>query len=315
MRQLPHASGFTLLADAFMGPDEMVGFYIDLQPRTIFSHFHDFYELAFVTSGRGQHITEQGSEPLRRGNAMFVVPGIGHGFEHSEDLVIYNCLVRAELARFDLSWAPRDQRLRRLFAPGGIQPSRPAVVMLDEGELTACLAHMDAIRHRPSQERSEAFELGHLLLALDVVASHLEDGAGIEPGPTAPVLVSTAVGLIERDLRHHWTLPALAQVLAVDPFHLVRLFKRSTGVPPIAFANRQRARRAASLLALTDDPIAKVGSDVGWPDPSHFSRRFRQEHGVSPRTFRAQQRDLHARGRRDPTEPEASLPPQVAAAG
>ena len=74
-------------------------------------------------------------------------------------------------------------------------------------------------------------------------------------------------------------------------------FKRWVGMPPIAYANRRRAERAAILLSTTDDPVAAIGAHVGWPDPSHFSRRFRREFGVGPRTYRAQSHEHQASGR------------------
>lgn len=145
-------------------------------------------------------------------------------------------------------------------------------------------------------DRSEAHDLGHLLLALDLLARELEQEQPDDPAtdPRMPLLVTTAIELLEQDLRHRWNLDELSGRLFVNPFHLVRLFTRWVGLPPIAYATRRRAERAAILLWATDDPIAAIGAQVGWPDPGHFSRRFRHEFGVSPRSYRAQNREHHA---------------------
>ena len=103
MRELPHAPGYTLVADAFMAADERLGFTVAHHPLTVFSHYHDFFELAFVLRGTGHHVTEDGSQSLRRGHAIFVSPGVSHGYEHCDGLVVDNCFLRAEAARFDLS--------------------------------------------------------------------------------------------------------------------------------------------------------------------------------------------------------------------
>ena len=59
---------------------------------------------------------------MRRGTAIFVAPGVSHGYEMGDDLVVYNCFLRVEAAQFDLPWVPRDGRLGRLFGPRGLAP-------------------------------------------------------------------------------------------------------------------------------------------------------------------------------------------------
>lgn len=300
MRELPHAPGYTLNADALIEPSAMVGFLIAHHPLYTFEHFHDFFELALVTQGTGLHVTDAGDEHVARGTAIFVAPGVSHGFKMCNDLVVYNSFLRVEAAQFDLPWASRDGRLGRLFGPLGLVPRLPVVVTLDEVALDACLHHLDAIRECSAADRSEALELGHFLLVLDILASRLEADPSEHPvlDPRAPQLVSTAMGLLERDLSRHWTLEQLAGHLCVGPFHLVRQFKRWAGLPPIAFANRRRAERAAVLLSSTDEPVATIGAQVGWPDPSHFSRRFRLELGVGPREYRIRSHEHQAFGHR-----------------
>ena len=292
LRELPHAAGYTLSADAFMQPHEVVGFSIAHHPPNVFAHFHEFYEIGLILQGTGKHITTAGEELVRRGSAVFVAPGVSHGYEICHDLLVYNAFLRVEAARFDLAWAARDGLLGRLFMPAGAAPRLPIVMSLDESELAACLVHLDAIREQAAEDRSEAFELGHMLLALDVLARKLgrEQPDHQRTDPRAPATVVSAVDLIEQDLRRHWTLDELAAQLYIGPFHLVRLFTRWVGLPPIAFANRRRAEQAAILLSATDDAVASIGAQVGWPDASHFSRRFHQEFGVSPRSYRTQSR-------------------------
>jgi AraC family L-rhamnose operon transcriptional activator RhaR len=296
MRELPHAPGFTLSADALIDRAAMIGFKIVNQPLHTFDHFHDFFELAFVIQGTGVHVSEAGEAPVARGTAVFVAPGVSHGYRMGDDLVVYNCFLRVEAAQFDLPWAPRDGRLGRLFSPPGLVPRHPLVAALDEDALVMCLGHLDAIRCRDASDRSEAHDLGHLLLALDVLASRLEhdDTEHVVVDPRAPSMVAAAIELLEQDLQRHWTLDELAGQLCIGPFHLVRLFKRWLGMPPIAWSNRRRAERAAILLATTDEPVAAIGAQVGWPDPSYFSRRFRQEFGVGARTYRARSHEHQA---------------------
>src|SRR4051794_4079430 len=146
MRELPHAPGYTLNADALIEPTALIGFLIANHPLYTFEHFHDFFELAFVMSGTGMHVTDAGDEPVGRGTAIFVAPGVSHGYKMCDAMVVYNCFLRVEVAQFDLPWASRDGRLGRLFRAPGLVPQLPVVVSLDEARLAACVHHLDAIR-------------------------------------------------------------------------------------------------------------------------------------------------------------------------
>jgi AraC family L-rhamnose operon transcriptional activator RhaR len=313
MKHVPNVPGVTLTADAFMAASELVGFLIAEQPRSVALHFHDFFEFALVTRGIGTHHSGERQHPVRRGTAILIPPGAIHGYQLGEDLVVYNCFVRQEATQFDLPWLRRDDFLGRVFAgtdravTDGIEASpTPVIVCLDEPELEACLAHFDAIRTRPAHERSEAYDLGHLLLALDVLGRRVRaerpDLRAIDP--RAPAMVTTAVQLLERDLQRHWGLAELAAVLCVGQFHLARSFRRWVGQSTGEFANRRRAERAAVLLTTTDDPVASIGATVGWEDPAYFARRFRQATGVSPRLYRARAR-AHQAGQRPSAGPMA----------
>lgn len=292
MHEIPHAPGYTLAAGAFMEPAEVVGFKIEHHFLTVFSHRHEFFELALVLSGTGVHKTALESRRIGRGWAVFVAPGLSHGWEMCDDMTVYNCFVRAEASQFELWWAQRDAVLSRLFAPGGLPPRAPTLVSLADDEFEICHGHLEAIRLQPRAERGRASDVGHLLLALDVIGRRL--GADVQEGAdvdtATPAVVARAIALLERDLRQRWTLEMLEEELALGRFHLVRLFRRWVGVPPIAYANRRRAERAAVSLARTDAPIASIGAEVGWPEPSGFARSFRRYFGVTPRVYRLQSR-------------------------
>ncbi len=190
MRDAPHAPGFTLTADAYIEPGEPIGFFTSHHPSNIFEHFHDFYELALVLQGSGVHITSAGQQPISRGTAIFVGPGVSHGFGMCDDVVMHNCFIRVETAEFDMPWAAHDDRLNRLFQPASVANRPPLVATLGEDELRACMTHLDAIRDCASGDRSLAHDLGHLLLALDVFANRLGQDVTDHPvvDPRAPAL-------------------------------------------------------------------------------------------------------------------------------
>jgi AraC family transcriptional regulator len=91
---------------------------------------------------------------------------------------------------------------------------------------------------------------------------------------------------IEQNLDKNLRLAELAALVFMSPYHFARLFKYSTGVPPLRFVARQRIARAREFLATQELPIAQISRIVGFRTPSHFTTVFRRVTGVTPRTYR-----------------------------
>jgi AraC-like DNA-binding protein len=93
--------------------------------------------------------------------------------------------------------------------------------------------------------------------------------------------------LLDSQPNLRWTLRELADQLHLSPSYLLRLFKSSTSMPPMAYLARRRVETAAGLLLDTTQPVTQIGRSVGWPDQSYFARRFKAHFGLSPSTYRS----------------------------
>ena len=286
-----HEHGIHRLAVSHIRPGSLVAIFPARHYPTTPWHEHDFFELALIESGRGQHVTDQGVEQIERGAAFLLSPGTGHEYRGGEELHVYNCLFRAELADAELLWARRDPHLGVLFELDAAVDERTGArivrMHLDDDQVDRVIAALEPIRTGEPDASTRAGQLAHLIMALDVVAVARHHALATTGSPrTMPPLVSDALALLDTDLAYPWSLDDLSARLNVGRFHLTRLFTRSLGVPPMRYLERLRARRAATLLSATESSVAAVGAAVGWPDPAHFSRRFRAVFGASPRAYR-----------------------------
>jgi AraC family L-rhamnose operon transcriptional activator RhaR len=205
---------------------------------------------------------------------------------------MYNCCFSSELLRRELSWTREDPLLGYLLWAGPYSSPARGMLMttLEPPAFGECLTHLDALaalRNRP-QERHRADIIGRLSLLFSqlgqVIARTARTLPG-EPGSTHPA-VGRAMRLLEADLARHWTLADLAGESHLTPGHLVRLFKDTTGLPPMAYLAQVRAEHAAVLLLHSDEPITGIGRAVGWPDQNYFARRFKAHYGLSATTYR-----------------------------
>lgn len=116
---------------------------------------------------------------------------------------------------------------------------------------------------------------------------HAREGASLSARHLTRVLQH-----IEHHLGQAITLDDLAALANASRFHFTRLFKRSTGVSPMAYVEQCRIQRARDLIGEGKLTLAEIAVAVGFADQSHFTRRFHLHCGLTPAVFaRNQGRD------------------------
>jgi AraC-like DNA-binding protein len=88
------------------------------------------------------------------------------------------------------------------------------------------------------------------------------------------------------------SLGELAAMVGTSRFALLRAFRARYGLPPHAYLNQLRVRRARTLLD-KGMPAAAVAVAVGFADQSHLSRHFRRLVGLAPGRY--QRNNVQAR--------------------
>jgi AraC family transcriptional regulator, L-rhamnose operon transcriptional activator RhaR len=257
-------------------------------------HTHSFVEVAVVTGGKGVHRSLSGRQELHVGDAILLRPGVWHGYEDCQDLVLYNCCFSTELLHRELTWTREDPLLGYLLWTGPHSMERRGILTtrLAPHSLKDCIVHLDALRKLRSQ--TVALHRGDIIGRLSLFLSALARAVALErtgehaapAGPTHPAVVQ-AMRMLEARPDHPWTLTELADQLHLAPRYLVRIFKSATGLPPMAYLARHRVETAAALLLNTDQPITQIGQTVGWADQNYFARRFKAHYGLSATTYRA----------------------------
>jgi len=100
-------------------------------------------------------------------------------------------------------------------------------------------------------------------------------------------LVARAQYWIQQRLATNVTVQALAKDLCVSQRTLIRRFKTTLGVTPLAYLQNTRIETARSLLETTNLHIGEIVERVGYIDANSFSRLFQKRLGVTPSTYRS----------------------------
>ncbi|HUD80808.1 MAG TPA: AraC family transcriptional regulator [Streptosporangiaceae bacterium] len=108
--------------------------------------------------------------------------------------------------------------------------------------------------------------------------------AGRADGGRAPGAVAAVRDLLATRMEEPPSLAELAALTGLSQFALLRAFRGATGLPPHAYLNQLRVRRARLLL---DDglPPAEVAARTGFADQAHLTRHFKRVVGVPPAAY------------------------------
>lgn len=87
---------------------------------------------------------------------------------------------------------------------------------------------------------------------------------------------------IEARVTEKLSLDGIAKHVALDKYHLLRVFKEQFGVPPLQYQRQLRMEQALKLLQADLLSVAEVAASVGYNSVHAFSRAFKRHYGLSP---------------------------------
>ncbi|MGT2440713.1 cupin domain-containing protein [Bradyrhizobium betae] len=181
---------------------------------------------------------------------------------------------------------------RPLF--GSVLELLPPVLLLkptaDRGWLEAILRRMvsESAHQRPGQ--SVALSRLTEVLFVEVLRSwiaSLSPGQGGWLGAISDPHIGPALKLIHENPERPWTLSDLGQRVGLGRSVFSARFTRLVGQSMHRYVIERRMAQAAFLLETSDEPIARIASQVGYETAAAFSKLFHRHHGLSPGRYRA----------------------------
>ncbi|MEW1911007.1 helix-turn-helix domain-containing protein [Kitasatospora sp. NPDC085895] len=252
--------------------------------RAGFPHRHSFYELAYVTGGRGSHVLDLADQPLRPPQLCAIVPGQVHHWARAAGLDGWVLLFEEDF----LLRHPEDAALARELA--GAPPLRPD--RAEARRLAGLLADLDGEYRTAGAGHPGVLQaLLHVLLVRAVralpdrprQAPPAAESAAARPHP----LVDRFGRLVAEPGRADRSVGSYARELGVSTGRLHELVREATGRTPARLIRQQQTLEAKRLLSATDLTVRQVAAAAGFADPAYFCRFFRREVGLTPGEFRA----------------------------
>lgn len=243
-------------------------FYVDHAfPR----HSHDYYVICLIRRGR-QSFTHQGAKYYTPpGGVILINPNVAHTGEAVDEngfemLCVYPTSAHMQNAAFELTGRRQPQPF---FSP--VRVDQPWV-----------LASVSALHRTLIQETSPLECEARFTWTLAQLIKYYADRRFNERRVgNERKAVRQARECIEECFARGLSLTQLAEHVSLSPYYLLRVFRAEVGMPPYAYLESVRIRRAQQLIE-AGKPLAEVAAEVGFSSQSHMTRRFKQIIGVTP---------------------------------
>ncbi|WJH34419.1 AraC family transcriptional regulator [Paenibacillus sp. CC-CFT747] len=250
-------------------------------------HWHEFYEMHLILSGRGTHVLNGDSYPLKKGNLFLLTPADFHEIlsQEQEPIEYYNLIFSDEMLK---------EPLRQLVFP---DPHVP-VCDVPEEEMNPLVAEFELISRESKQQRP-----GYLIMiqgALERILTMLsrwcrdevarKTGSGIGKGKGTPPLqpaISRALSYIQYHFREPLTLQEAAGQAKLAPNYFSDSFRKSVGMSYQRYLQELRLRYASSLLTISRLSVTEICFASGFNTLTHFERAFKRKYGLTPRAYRS----------------------------
>jgi AraC-like DNA-binding protein len=140
--------------------------------------------------------------------------------------------------------------------------------------------------HQAAEHDDQLASSSLLTVALaGLLTAHARPGGGPAPAaPRAPADIRAVRDLLHERLADPPALAELAELTGLSQFALLRAFRAEHGLPPHAYLNQVRVRRARALLDQGLGP-AQVAITAGFADQAHLTRHFKRVVGVPPGAY------------------------------
>jgi AraC-like DNA-binding protein len=253
-------------------------------------HHHPEFELTLTLNSRGQRFIGDHIGTYDDGDLVLVGPNLPHSWCSSDKLDPARPHV-ALVMWFLPQWtAPLGGVFTEFRAVAEMLARARTGLKFSDEAARAARPLIEALFTLPPEER--LIELLRVLarLARDTAAEPLASPLAL---PAAAPERQADRGRIDRVLDHlhrHYadrlSLDALADIAALSPSGLHRLFVRQTGQSVTVYLARIRIGAACAMLSGGAKPIAMIASDCGYDSLAHFNRQFKAQRGVTPRAYR-----------------------------
>ena len=234
-------------------------------------HAHDWLEILYFISGKGQYIIKDTVYPMDAGDIFVIRPGEMHKLQIDSSVPYERIVIRFSPALLD-GWDSKDSLLKVFYD----RPEGSKNRFKSEVSTKVKTAFRDYSFDEINNIELNLF--GRLLLILTALESIYTSGESIGSENIKEQLLSYVNNHIFEDL----SVQAVAETFGKSRSQISRIFKQTTGTSLWDYIITKRLSEARSMIQKGESAHQAAG-DCGFADYSAFYRAYKSRFGVSPR--------------------------------
>lgn len=235
-------------------------------------HGHNYTELFFIVSGKGQFLIQGQVYPVDVNNLIIINPNVPHT-EASRNAQPLEYIVLG-ISGMELA---SDTNSNCRFC---------ILDSYESKEISTCLRNILREMERKNPGYEDICQAYTEILTIRLMRS-----IAISPQAEAQVVsgnqqCATVKRYIDLHFKESLSLEQLAEEAHMNKYYLSHAFKQEYGISPINYLISRRIEESKYLLSETDLSMSQIAHILGFSSLSYFSQVFRKAHGTSPMDFR-----------------------------
>jgi AraC-like DNA-binding protein len=252
-------------------------------------HYHDYYEISFITEGTGKRFVADSLDDFYPGDLVFVAPNIPHTWVVDKEQVTTNAR-KLEMVYLQFTDATLG---KEMLALSEFSNAAKAVFLSERGVRIVGDTLNEASNILLQMPYANSFNRYILFLELMDVIGKSTDLIPLASKEyinkrfnTENKRILTIHEYFMKHFRDEIDLAQIASLVNMAEGSLCRFFKMQMGLTIFEYLNRIKVDFACKLLMNKEISITEVAFDSGFNNLSHFNKQFKQITSVTPMVYR-----------------------------
>ena len=257
-------------------------------------HFHDNYEISFITEGTGKRIVADSIEEFQPGDLVFIGRSLPHAWIVDKEQFTPNM---RKLEMVFLQFPPEALSPELLSLPefrnvaNALSQSKRGIRIIGQtlNDVSEIMLQL------PYLSNFERFL--HFFKLMDIIGQ----STNLIPLATKEYIkkhfnsrnkrILTIHDYLMKNYRESIDLKQIASLVSMAEGSLCRFFKMHVGITIFEYLNQIKIEFACNLLMDNNLSILDVAIDSGFNNLSHFNKQFKLITGVTPKDYRLKFKD------------------------